>query len=57
LSVATTLLELLGLAAIVAGVAMIFVPAAWIVGGAGLVLVGALAGRPPVRVVEPRSGP
>jgi hypothetical protein len=44
--VLTTVLELLGLAAIVYGVALVFVPAAWIAAGAGLVLVGWLVGRP-----------
>lgn len=50
---ATTLLELLGLAAVVFGVALIFVPAAWIVGGLGLVALGYFAGRPPVVVAVP----
>lgn len=57
MSVFTTLLELAGLAAIVLGVSLIYVPAAWIAGGAGLVLVGALAGRPDEVVVEPRRSP
>lgn len=43
----TTLLELFGLALIVAGVAQIFVPAAWITAGVGLVAIGVFAGRPP----------
>ena len=47
----TTLLELLGLALIVAGVGMWSIPAALVVAGAGLVGVGALLGRPPK--VEP----
>lgn len=55
MSALTTLLELAGIAVIVAGVAMIFVPAAWITGGAGLVLVGYLVGRPP-KVVSAVSG-
>ena len=37
--VLTTVLELGGLAAIVAGVAFIFWPAAFVVGGAGLIFV------------------
>ena len=35
----TTVLELVGLSLIVAGVALIYVPAAFIVAGAGLILI------------------
>ena len=47
----TTVLELAGLALIVAGVALWSIPAALITAGAGLVGVGYLLGRPPA--VEP----
>lgn len=50
---ATSVLEILGLVAITCGVWQIFVPAAWIVGGLGLVLLGYFAGRPPVVVAVP----
>ncbi len=53
MSVLTTLLELAGLAAVVFGAWQVFEPAAWILGGAFAVLVGALAGRPAAVVVEP----
>ncbi len=43
--VATTVLELLGIAALVAGVAMIYVPAAFIVGGLALVVMSFLIER------------
>lgn len=39
MNVLTTVLELLGLALIVAGVAVVFVPAALVVSGVGLVLI------------------
>lgn len=39
MNVFTTILELLGLALIVAGVALVFVPAALIVAGAGFVWI------------------
>lgn len=39
MNVVTTILELLGLALIVTGVALIFIPAALIVAGAGLVWI------------------
>jgi hypothetical protein len=50
----TTLLELLGLVLVVAGVWQIYRPAAWITAGAGLVAIGIFAGRPP-EVVEVRK--
>ncbi len=39
MGVVTTVLELVGIAAIVVGVAFIYWPAAFIVGGVGLILV------------------
>lgn len=49
----TSVLELIGLALIVAGVWQIYPPAAWIVAGVGLALVGWAAGRPPELAVVP----
>lgn len=53
--VVTTLLELLGLFLIVAGVWQIYRPAAWITAGAGLVLIGVFAGRAPEVVTVRRA--
>jgi hypothetical protein len=38
-------LQVLGVIAIVAGAALIFVPAAFILGGAGLILIGLALGK------------
>jgi hypothetical protein len=53
----TTLLELLGLAAVVAGVALWSVPAALVTGGLAAVGVGYLVGRPaPAALAPPEAG-
>lgn len=49
----TTVLEVLGLALIVAGVALWSTPAALITAGAGLIGIGYLLGRPPTVEPEP----
>jgi hypothetical protein len=38
-------LQVLGVIAIVAGAALIFVPAAFVLGGAGLILIGLALGK------------
>ena len=39
------MLELIGVAAVVAGVALVFVPAAFIVGGVAVTIIGVALGR------------